>query len=176
MLTLRKFFPYLSDAMATKHDYSEKQYLGYNRFGIIRRTVIALFCLAVYFMSEVDDQMKETFLLLAIVILVLSIASLLIQHLETRLDGSKLTLIGPMTFKKVEMDLDGLKYVEVKPYSKFLLNRPMFNLHKKNSQRFFTYGHWCVEFETKDGQVVTLGTQRPNGLKEILSKFVKADN
>ena len=120
--------------------------------------------------------MKETFLLLAIVILVLSIASLLIQHLETRLDGSKLTLIGPMTFKKVEMDLDGIKYVEVKPYSKFLLNRPMFNLHKKNSQRFFTYGHWCVEFETKDGQVVTLGTQRPNGLKEILSKFVKADN
>ena len=81
-----------------------------------------------------------------------------------------------MTFKKVEMDLDGIKYVEVKPYSKFLLNRPMFNLHKKNSQRFFTYGHWCVEFKTKDGQVVTLGTQRPNGLKEILSKFVKADN
>ncbi len=172
MLSLRKFFPYLSDAMATKYDYSEKQYLGYNRFGIIRRTVIALFCLVFYYASEAGDKMKETFLLLAIVILVLSVASLLIQHLETRLDGSKLTLIGPMTFKKVELDMEGIKYVEVKPYSRFLLNRPMFNLHKNNSQRFFTHGHWCVEFETKDGQVVTLGTQRPNGLKEILSKFV----
>ncbi len=159
--------------MATKYDYHERQFLGFNRFGIIRRTVIALFCLIFYYAAEADDQMKSLFFLLAIVILALSLLSMLIQHLETRLDGSKLTLIGPMTFKKVSLDLEGLKSVEVKPYSRLMLNRPMFNLHRAGTIRFFTYGKWCIEFETKDGEKVRLGTQRPNGLKEILSKFVE---
>lgn len=158
--------------MQIKYDYHEKQYLGYNRFGIMRRTVIALFCLVFYYASEVDGQTKDLFFLLAVVVLALSLISMMIQHLETRLDGSKLTLIGPMTFKKVEIDLEGLKYIKIRPYSRYLLNRPMFNLHRKNSVRFFTYGKWCVEFETAKGEVIALGTQRPNGLKEILSKFV----
>jgi hypothetical protein len=159
--------------MATKFDFHERQYLGFNRFGIIRRTVIALFCLVFYWVAEADDQMKQLFFLLALVILGLSLISMLIQHLETRLDGHQLTLIGPMTFKKVVLDLSNLKSVEVKPYSRLRLNRPMFNLHRKGSIRFFTHGQWCVEFVTKDGEVVRLGTQRPNGLKEILSKFVE---
>ncbi len=162
--------------MAIKYDYQEKQYLGFNRFGIMRRTVIALFCLIFYYASEVDDQTKNVFFLLAIVVLVLSLVSMMIQHLETRLEGSKLTLIGPMTFKKVELEMDGLRALEVKPYSKFLLNRPMFNLHRKESIRFFTYGKWCVEFETKNGERITLGTQRPQGLYEILSKFLAEDS
>lgn len=157
--------------MAHKYDYHERQYLGFNRFGIIRRTVIALFCLIFYYASETDDEMKDLFFLLAIVILALSLISMLIQHLETRLDGSTLTLIGPMTFKKVTLDVEGLQSLEVKPYSRLRLNRPMFNLHRKGSIRFFTYGKWCVEFVTKDGERIRLGTQRPNGLKEILSKF-----
>lgn len=160
--------------MAIEYDYHERQFLGFNRFGIIRRTVIALFCLIFYYAAEADDEMKNLFFLLAIVILALSLLSMLIQHLETRLSGSQLTLIGPMTFKKVVLDLEGLKYVEVKPYSRLMLNRPMFNLHRDGTIRFFTYGKWCVEFETKDGQKVRLGTQRPNGLKEIFSKFVEA--
>jgi len=158
--------------MAIKYDYHERQYLGYNRFGVIRRTVIALFCLVFYYASEVDDQTRNVFFLLALVVLVLSLISLMIQHLETRLEGSQLTLIGPMTFKKVVMDMEGLRSLEVKPYSRFMLNRPMFNLHRKESVRFFTYGQWCVEFETKDGQRVKLGTQRPKGLYEILSKYL----
>ncbi|MEX2597220.1 MAG: hypothetical protein WEC59_09870 [Salibacteraceae bacterium] len=157
--------------MTTKYDFHEKQYLGYNRFGIIRRTVIALFCLVFYYAAEADDQMKSAFFILAVAILFMSLVSILIQHLETRLEGSTLTLIGPMTFKKVQLDLTDIKNLTVKPYSRLILNRPLFNLHRKNSLRFYTHGKWCVEFETKDGDVITLGTQRPDGLKEILSKF-----
>lgn len=166
------YFPYLSDGMATKYDYHERQFLGFNRFGIIRRTVIALFCLAFYYASDAQDEIKNLFFILAVVVLALSLISLLIQHLETRLEGSKLTLIGPMTFRKVELDLEGLQSVEVKPYSSLALNRPLFNLHRKGTVRFFTYGKWCVEFVTRDGETIRLGTQRPNGLKEILSNFV----
>jgi hypothetical protein len=162
--------------MAPKYDYHEKQYLGYNRFGIISRTVIALFCLVFYYASEAQDQMKNLFFLLAIVILGVSLLSLLIQHLETRLDGNTLTLIGPMTFRKVNIDLDGLKSVEVEPYSRLRLNRPMFNLHRNGSVRFFTYGKWCVVIKTKEDEVIRLGTQRPNGLKEILNRFVASDS
>lgn len=157
--------------MARKYDYHERQYLGFNRFGIIRRTVIALFCLIFFYASDSNDQTRNLFFILACVILALSLVSLMIQHLETRLDGTTLTLAGPMTFKKVELDMNELESVEVAPYSRLMLNRPVFNLHRNGSLRFYTYGRWSVVLKMKSGETIYLGTQRPDGLKEILSKF-----
>ena len=149
-------------------DFHEKQYLGYNRFGIIRRTVIVLFCLGIYYFNGENGPDRNVFFLLAIVVLVLSMVSLLIKHLDTKISGSELTLLGPMTHKRVELDLIGTKNIEITPFSPFLLNRPIFNLHRKETLRFFTHGKWSVEFTTSEGKVVRLGTQRPFVLKQAI--------
>jgi len=160
--------------MAIKHDFHEKQFLGYNRFGVVRRTVVALFCLIFYFVADTDEQMANVFFYLAIAILVLSALSMMLLHLETIIDGKTMRLNGPMTFRKVEFDISTFKTIRIEAYSRLAMNRPMFNLHWKNSLRFYTYGKWCVVIETKDGQIIRLGTQRPEGLKEIVSKAMDA--
>ncbi|MDP4663394.1 MAG: hypothetical protein NWQ55_01920 [Salibacteraceae bacterium] len=157
-----------------KYDYIERQYLGFNRFGLIRRIVITIFCFVFYFVSDDAALNRDLFFYLGLFVLVLSAAALLIRHLETTVKDGKLKLVGPTTFKKVELDLKELQAVEIRPYSRFVMNRPMFNLHRKGQLRFYTHGNMCVMFKLKDGQVVKLGTQRPDALKAILEKYIPA--
>lgn len=133
-----------------------------------------LFCFLFYFAS--DDTQGDTadlFFYLGMGILVMSAAAMLISHLETKVDGHKLILSGPMTHKRVEMDIKGISDIRIEPYSKFLMNRPMFNLHRKNSRRFYTHGNGCVSFISPDGEHIKLGTQRPEELKRALEKAAK---
>jgi hypothetical protein len=150
--------------------FLEKQYMGFNRFGLMRRMVITLFCFVFYFTSDdTQGNTADIFFYLGIGILVMSAGALLISHLETRIEGNTLTLIGPMTHKKVVIEMSDISDVVVMPYSKFLMNRPMFNLHRKNARRFYTHGNGCVEF-TANGERIKLGTQRAEELKRILDK------
>lgn len=157
--------------MADK-EFHEKQYLGFNRFGLVRRIVIMAFCFAFYFASGDEAMNGELFFYLGMFILVLSGLALLIQHLETVVNDGKLRLIGPMTFKEVEINLSDIEKVEIAPYSKFLMNRPMFNLHRRGQLRFYTHGNMCVRITLKDGQLIKLGTQRPDALKKALDKYI----
>lgn len=161
--------------MSPEANYHEKQYLGFNRFGLLRRIIIMLFCFIFYFVS--DDEQGDTanlFFYLGIGILVISGGAMLVSHLETKIIGSTLILSGPMTHKKVEIDLAGITNIHTRPYSKFIMNRPMFNLHRKNARRFYTHGTMCVEFTAKDGEVFRIGSQRAEGLKRALEAAISA--
>lgn len=158
--------------MVTKTRFYERQFLGYNRFSLIRRMTVMLFCFLFYYVSDENDNTRDLFFLLGIVLLVISAAAMLISHLETRIEGSYLKLDGPMTFRKVSLDLSGIKGVQIQPYSKFLLNRPVFNLHRADGIRFYTHGKWCVEFVTRKDETIRLGTQKPEELKRVLVEFV----
>lgn len=157
--------------MSTKRLYHEKQYLGFNRFGMLRRMIVILFCFLFYFVSEDKGDSAELFFYIGIALLIMSAGAMLVSHLETRLEGTNLHLIGPMTFKEVHLDLTDIRQLKVKPYSRFMLNRPMFNLHRRGSIRFYTHGKWCVEFVTAEGETVRLGTQRPEQLRAVLESF-----
>lgn len=158
--------------MPNNFEYSERQYLGFNRFGLIRRMVIMLFCFVFYFVSDEAALNRDLFFYIGLFVLVLSAGALLINHLTTQIKDGKLRLIGPMTFKEVEFDLKNLREVEIRPYSRFVMNRPMFNWHRKGQLRFYTHGSMCILFKMEDGQVVKLGTQRPDALKAALGKYL----
>ncbi len=155
--------------MSHNYAFLEKQYLGFNRFGLVRRIVIMLFCFIFYFAS--DDTQGDTadlFFYLGMGILVISGGAMLISHLETKVDGNNLILSGPMTHKKVKIDVTSISEISIEPYSKFLMNRPMFNLHRKDARRFYTHGNRCVSFISPDGENMKIGTQRPEELKRAL--------
>ncbi|GAB5540074.1 MAG: hypothetical protein Salg2KO_21770 [Salibacteraceae bacterium] len=155
--------------------FYEKQYLGFNRFGLVRRMVIILFCFIFYFASgDTQGDTADLFFYLGVGILVMSGGAMLISHLETRIEGKKLILKGPMTHRRVEMELSGVTNIEVKPYSKFIMNRPMFNLHRNKARRFYTHGAMCVEFTSPEGETIKLGSQRPEGLKSAIEAASKA--
>lgn len=160
--------------MSSDLAFHEKQYLGFNRYGIIRRTVVMLFCFIFYFVSNDKENSAVLFFYLGIAVLIISGIAMMISHLETRIEGTNLHLIGPMSSREVHMDLNGIHDVKVKPYSRFVLNRPMFNLHRRGSVRFFTHGKWCVEFINAKDEIVRLGTQRPEQLRAVLESLAKS--
>jgi hypothetical protein len=42
-----------------------------------------------------------------------------------------------------------------------MINNPVYNLHKKGTIRFYSYGKYAVKLTDKDGLVYLIGSQDP---------------
>lgn len=151
-------------------EFEEKQYIGYNKFSISSRIVIAIFCFLVYFFSDeyeipinIPQQVapENLFFGLGIFILVISLILLFVLHLHTKITNGSLILDGLWTARRVKIDLSTIKSAKKRKYSKYVLNRPLYNLHLKGRIKFFTHGNEAVELVDKDGQKYLIGTQHP---------------
>jgi len=150
--------------------FEEKQYLGFNKLSIIRRTVLAIFCFLLYFFNnDPDDQSVEFIFFVGVLILVLSVILFFVLHLQTRVVNGSLILEGLWTARKVKIDLASIALVERIDYSRYLFNRPVYNLHRKGKIRFFTQGSHAIQLTDKDGLIYIIGTQHPAELEEALN-------
>jgi len=160
--------------------FEEKQYIGFNKWAIIWRTVLAAFCFLLYYWSEnpkpvevsiieipsspVDGNSGQLFFLMGLVILLLSLVLIFVLHIHTKIVGNSLILDGLWTSRKVKIDLNTIVAIKKVKYSKYLLNRPVYNLHYKNKIRFFTQGNEAIELIDNDGLIYRIGTQKSNEL------------
>lgn len=166
--------------------FEEKQYLGSNRYSIVRRLVLALFCFVAYYWSEnpkpvevsgitigaypVEDipNSGQLFFVMGLVILLLSCLLVFVLHIHTKVTPGTLVLDGLWTSRKVKIDLRNIVNVSTLKYSKYFFKRPVYNLHFKGVIRFFTYGNEAVELTDKDGLVYRIGSQRARELEAVI--------
>src|SRR6218665_171254 len=164
--------------------FEEKQYIGYNKWSILWRTVLALFCFLLYYWSEnpkpvdvtvinipsspVDENSGQLFFLMGLVLMLLSLIMIFFLHIHTKVVGNHLILDGLWTSRKVKIDLNNIVDVKKVKYSKYLLNRPVYNLHFKNKIRFFTQGNDAVEITDKEGLKYRIGSQKEMELCQII--------
>jgi hypothetical protein len=166
--------------------FEEKQYLGSNRYSILRRIVLALFCFIAYYWSEnpkpvevsgitigaypADDipNSGELFFLMGIIILVLSSLMVFVLHIHTIVTPASVIIDGLWTSRKVKIDLSTIRSVKVIRYSKYFFKRPVYNLHFKGKIRFFTSGNEAVELIDQDGIVYRIGSQRARELEAVI--------
>jgi hypothetical protein len=148
--------------------FEEKQYLGYNKYSIIRRMVLALFCFIAYYWTEEREQNGDLLFLLGISIIVISVVLLFILHLHTRLYEDYLMLDGLWTTKKVKIDLRNMVSVEKVKLNASMINNPVYNLHYKGTIRFFTGGREAVKLTDKDGLIYLIGTQKADELTRLI--------
>ena len=148
--------------------FSETQYLGRNRFWLTRRTVIAIFCFLAYFFTEEREQNGDLFLVVGAAIIVVSILLLFVRHFKTSVFTGSVVIDGTYTARRVKIDIRSLKHCEKIPYSNFMLNNPVYNLHKNNTIRFYTRGKEAVKLEDHDGLVYIIGTQKPEELYQAV--------
>lgn len=168
--------------------FEEKQYMGFNKWSVLWRTVLALFCFILYYWSEnpkpiavvsgielppspVDEHSGHLFFLMGIIIMVLSLVLVFVLHIKTTINGSNLILDGLWTSRKVKISIPNIVEATKVKYSEYILNPPVYNLHFKNKIRFYTSGNYAVELTDKDGQVYLIGTQRADQLAELLKKL-----
>lgn len=167
--------------------FEEKQYIGYNKWSILWRTVLALGCFLLYYWSEnpkaiavsvieipsspVDEDSGQLFFLMGLIIMLLSLILIFVLHIHTKVINNSLLLDGLWTSRKVKIDLSSIVEVQKVKYSIYLLNPPIYNLHFKNVIRFFTKGNNAVELTDKDGLKYLIGTQKPDELSNLLKQL-----
>lgn len=149
--------------------FREKQYLGRNSYWISRRLVLAAFCFLVYFLEK-EGRNAELLLIVGLSISVISVLLLFIIHFKTSVYPDSIELDGLWSARKVKISLDSIMSAEKIPYSGFLLNNPVYNLHKKGTIRFYTRGKEAVKLTDKDGLEYIIGSQLADDLLRAIKK------
>ena len=153
--------------------FVEKQYLGLNKMSLSRRITLALFCFVAYYWKENHEKSGELFFFLGIAILVISVLLVFILHFETKVQNKSIILDGLWTSRKVKIDSASLISAEHIKYSKYVINRSVYNLHLKGKIRFYTRGSNAVELIDKDGLIYLIGSQKAEELSRVINNKLK---
>ena len=149
-------------------EFSEKQYFGLNKMSLARRMSLALFCFTAYYWRENHEKSGELYFFLGISIMIISIILFFILHFKTQVINGSIILDGLWTSRKIKIDTSSIVTVKTVKYSKYILNRAVYNLHLKGTIRFYTRGTDSVELIDKDGLVYLIGSQKAKELTRVI--------
>ncbi len=153
--------------------FEEKQYLGLNHYSLLRSMVLALFCFVAYFVTENRENNAELLFLGGVAFMVISLLSMFIKHLHTRVYDTCIELDGLWTMRKVKIDLSTIVEIQKIPYSNYIMNTPVYNLHRNGSIYFYTSGRSAIKVTDKDGMNYIIGTQKQEEFLRILNSLIK---
>ena len=75
---------------------------------------------------------------------------------------------GLWTSRKIKIDTSSIVVAKKVKYSKYILNRAVYNLHLKGTIRFYTRGVDAVELTDKDGLIYLIGSQKAEELARVI--------
>ncbi len=156
--------------MEEKPIYVENQYLGRDRGWLSVRLVLALFCFTAYYINIERESESQLFLVVGIAILFVSIVMMYMLQYRITVEVGCVKLSGLWTTRLVKIDLNSITKVERKPYSKFFINNPVYNLHQKGRIKFYAGGKDAVWLTDRDGLLYIIGTQRQVELEQAILK------
>ncbi len=154
--------------MENKPIFIEKQYIGRDYVRISIRIVMALFCFAAYFITEDRERNADLFLVVGCSILIVSIIMMFMLHYRTIVEDKNILLNGLWTTKPVKIDLSSIAKAERIPYSSYLINNPVYNLHKKGTIKFYAGGRDAIKLTDKKGLFYIIGTQCPSEFEQSI--------
>ena len=161
--------------MSDKPVFIEKQYLGREFIPITIRLVLAMFCFAAYFFTDEQERNSDLLVVVGFAIIIISIIMGFLLHFRTQVQNKSVLLNGLWTTRLVKIDLNGIVKAEKKPYSKYLFNNPVYNLHSKGTIRFFAAGNEAIYLTDRDGLVYIIGSQHANEFLRAIKEEMIAD-
>ena len=148
--------------------FLEKQYFGLNRSSITLRISIAIFFFTAYYWLENQEKTGDLYFFVGIAIMIISIILCFVLHFETKVVKDSVILNGLWTARKVKINIPSIVNVNKVSYSKYLINRSVYNLHRKGVIRFYTRGNEAVELTDKDGLIYLIGSQKAEELTRVI--------
>jgi hypothetical protein len=172
--------------------FTEKQYLGLNFFSIILRTVMAVFCFVIYYWSENPKPVYtdignfrigsypakeiprsgEIFFLLGNAILILSIILIFVKHIIISVTENYIIIKRLWSNTMIKIDIKTINYVKKHEVEHVYFQRPVFNLLKKNTIRFYTNGDEAIELVDKDNTRYFIGTNKAGEFSDAILKII----
>src|SRR6201996_5217536 len=143
--------------MSDNSVFTEKQYLGREFIPITVRLVLAIVCFAIYALTDPNDKNGDLLAVVGFAILIISIIMGFLLHFRTRVQNKSILLNGLWTTRLVKIDLNSIVKVEKAPYSRYLFNNPVYNLHSKGTIRFFAAGKEGIHLTQRRGFVFIFG-------------------
>ena len=93
-----------------------------------------------------------------------------ILHFKTQVINGSIILDGLWTSRKIKISISSIVDVKRVKYSKYILNRAVYNLHLKGTIRFYTRGSDAVELTDRDGLIYLIGSQNSAELARVISQ------
>jgi hypothetical protein len=159
--------------MSDKPVFVEKQYLGREWIPITIRLVMAMFCFAAYFFTDVQERNSDLLPIVGFSIITISVIMGFLLNFRTRVQNKSVLLDGLWTTRLVKIDLNSIVKAEKGTYSRYFFNNPVYNLHKKGTIRFFTSGNDAIHLTDRDGLVYIIGTQHVNEFLRAVQEEMK---
>ena len=154
----------------SESEFLEKQYFGLNKMSLARRMSLALFCFTAYYWRENHEKSGELYFFIGLAIMIISIILFFILHFKTQVVNGSIILDGLWTSRKIKIDTSSIVTVKRVKYSKYILNRAVYNLHLKGTIRFYTRGLDAVELTDKDGLIYLIGSQKVDELTRVIQE------
>ena len=152
--------------------FEEKQYLGFNAYSISRRLVLSIFCFVAYYYTENREENADLLFLVGIFILVISVILLFVKYIHTKISENAVIITGMQKKRLVKIDLVGIVKAEKTEYSKFHLNNPAFNVHTRNTIKFYAGGREAIRLTDRDGLLYLIGTGKPDEFYRVVSEII----
>lgn len=151
--------------------FEERQFIGYNKHTLSLRLFLAIFCFVAYYFTDIPEVNGDLLFFLGIAILIISVILLFVTHIHTVIDDKHIRIDGFMKSGKVLIPVDQVSNAEKTPYSKYLINYPVYNLHKNGTIRFYTGGHEAVLITMRDGSAYLIGSKKAGELVAVLREL-----
>ena len=156
--------------------FEEKQYLGFNAYSISRRLVLSIFCFVAYYYTENREENADLLFVLGILILAFSVILLFVKYLHIKVTGNAIILTGMQKKRLVKIDLVGISKVEKTEYSKYHLNNPTFNVHTRNTVKFYAGGKDALRLTDRDGLTYLIGSGKADEFYRIVNELIQKNN
>ncbi len=154
--------------------FIESQYLGRGRTWLRVRLLLALFCFIGYYLNIDHESNNRLFLVAGSVIIFVSIIMMYMLHFRITVNEGGILLSGLWTARLVKIDIKSIAKVEIKSYSAFFVNNPVYNLHQKGKIRFYAGGKDALWITDRDGLIYIIGSQRVSEFAQAVKKALKS--
>ena len=154
--------------------FEERQYLGTNKSNLSLRIFLALFCFAAGYYTDVPEVNGDLLFLLGIVILVISVILLFVTHIHTSIYPNYILLGGFLGNRKIKIPIDTLLDIEKTAYSRYIINNPVYNLHRSGVIKFYTGGRDAIKLTDRDGFQYLIGTHKPEEFLRVVKELMQS--
>jgi hypothetical protein len=153
--------------------FEEKQHIGFNRITLTRNLVLVLFCFIAYYWTENREINGDVFFYPGCAILLFHILSLFITHIRIWVTPEMILLKGVGVARNVVIPVHKIRSAGKVKYSPYVINNPVFNLHRQGVIKFYSTGTEAIRIETDDNITYLIGTQKADELLRLLNHQLK---
>ena len=153
--------------------FEERQYLGTNKSNLSLRIFLALFCFAAGYYTDVPEVNGDLLFLLGFVILVISVILLFVTHIHTSIYSNYILLEGFLGKRKIKIPIVTIVNIEKTAYSRYIINNPVYNLHRSGVIKFYTGGKDAIKLTDRDGFQYLIGTHKPEEFLRVVQGLME---